>query len=91
MPDTRIRRQNSDVKETRASSPADHADLASKSDKMAVFYADLQGEFGACNSAFTELFAYSPQELIGREFTQRCSAGRKKQKSRTAINCRARF
>ena len=69
MPDTRIRRQNSDVKESRESSPADHADLASKSDKMAVFYADLQGEFGACNSAFTELFAYSPQELIGREFT----------------------
>ena len=35
---------------------------------MAVFYADLQGEFGACNLAFTQLFDYSPQELIGREF-----------------------
>ncbi len=36
---------------------------------MAVFYADLQGEFGACNAAFTRLLGYSPQELIGREFS----------------------
>ena len=35
---------------------------------MAVFYADLQGEFGSCNDGFSQLFGYSPQELIGREF-----------------------
>ena len=68
MPDMRMRRQNSDVKESRAVSPTDGGNLDAKSDNMAVFYADLQGKFGACNSAFTQLFAYSPQELIGREF-----------------------
>ena len=44
---------------------ADHNPIATQ---MAVFYTDLQGEFGACNSAFSQLFGYSPQELIGREF-----------------------
>ncbi len=68
MPDMRIRRHNSDVRETRVVSPTDREDLASNSDNMAVFYADLQGEFGACNSALTQLFDYSPQELIGRKY-----------------------
>ena len=36
---------------------------------MAIFYADLQGEFGGCNAVFSQLFGYSPQELIGREFS----------------------
>jgi PAS domain S-box-containing protein len=36
---------------------------------MAVFHADFQGEFSACNSEFTQLFGYSPQELAGRDFT----------------------
>ena len=36
---------------------------------MAVFYADLQGEFSACNAAFSQLIGYSPQELIGRDFS----------------------
>ena len=35
---------------------------------MAVFSADLQGDFIACNSTFTQLFGYSPQELLGRNF-----------------------
>jgi PAS domain S-box-containing protein len=69
MPDMPIRRDNSDVPELRAVSRPNARDLASISDNMAVFYADLQGEFGACNSAFARLFAYAPQELIGREFT----------------------
>jgi PAS domain S-box-containing protein len=34
----------------------------------AVFSADLQGDFTGCNSAFTQLFGYSPQELLGRNF-----------------------
>ncbi|HTZ81987.1 MAG TPA: sigma 54-interacting transcriptional regulator [Candidatus Acidoferrales bacterium] len=34
----------------------------------AVFYADLQGEFGACNAAFARLLAYSPADLVGRDF-----------------------
>ncbi len=33
---------------------------------MAVFSADLQGDFTACNSTFTQLLGYSPQELLGR-------------------------
>jgi transcriptional regulator with PAS, ATPase and Fis domain len=36
---------------------------------MAVFSADLQGEFIACNSAFTALFGYSPAEVLGRDFS----------------------
>ncbi len=36
---------------------------------MAVFSADLQGEFIACNSAFTVLFGYSPAEVLGRDFS----------------------
>ena len=35
---------------------------------MAVFSADLRGEFSACNAAFCGLFGYSSQELLGRDF-----------------------
>ncbi|HEY1679719.1 MAG TPA: sigma 54-interacting transcriptional regulator [Candidatus Sulfotelmatobacter sp.] len=37
--------------------------------RLAVFHADFQGEFSACNSEFTQLFGYLPQELAGRDFT----------------------
>jgi len=37
--------------------------------QLAVFYADLQGEFKACNSAFTGLLGYPTRELVGREFS----------------------
>jgi PAS domain S-box-containing protein len=43
-------------------------DSSSKPEQVAVFYADLQGEFGACNSVFSQFFGYSPQELVGRDF-----------------------
>ena len=33
----------------------------------AVFYTDMMGKFGACNSAFIKLFGYSPAELAGRD------------------------
>jgi PAS domain S-box-containing protein len=36
--------------------------------QMAVFSADLRGEFSACNAAFSKLMGYSSQELIGRDF-----------------------
>jgi PAS domain S-box-containing protein len=36
---------------------------------IAVFSADLQGEFTACNSGFTALLGYSPAEILGREFS----------------------
>jgi PAS domain S-box-containing protein len=36
---------------------------------MAVFSADLHGDFTACNPAFTQLLGYSPQELLGRNFS----------------------
>jgi PAS domain S-box-containing protein len=42
---------------------------ASAQSEMAVFSADLQGEFSACNAAFTRLFGYSSQELMGRDFS----------------------
>ena len=38
------------------------------SSETAVFYADLRGEFGACNATFARLLAYSPADLVGREF-----------------------
>lgn len=34
-----------------------------------LFCADLEGEFLACNSAFSQLFGYSPEELSGRDFS----------------------
>jgi len=37
--------------------------------QLAVFSADLQGEFKACNSAFTSLLGYPARELVGREFS----------------------
>jgi len=45
------------------------ASPARASAQMAVFYADLQGEFKACNSAFTSLLGYPTRELVGREFS----------------------
>ncbi|MGD1079342.1 MAG: sigma 54-interacting transcriptional regulator [Candidatus Sulfotelmatobacter sp.] len=37
--------------------------------QMAVFSTDLQGEFRACNAAFTGLVGYLPHELLGRDFS----------------------
>jgi len=34
-----------------------------------VFYADLHGQFGACNSEFVQMFGFSITELIGRDFS----------------------
>jgi PAS domain S-box-containing protein len=42
---------------------------AGKQPEMAVFSTDLQGEFRACNAAFTGLVGYSPQELLGRDLS----------------------
>lgn len=41
---------------------------AHPSDK-ALFCADLTGEIVGCNSAFTRMFGYGPQELSGRDFS----------------------
>jgi len=37
--------------------------------QIAVFSTDLQGEFRGCNAEFSRLVAYSPQELLGRDFS----------------------
>jgi PAS domain S-box-containing protein len=42
---------------------------ASAHSEMAVFSTDLRGEFRACNAAFSQLLGYSPQELLGRDFS----------------------
>ncbi len=39
------------------------------SNQPAIFYADLQGEFRACNSPFTAVSGYSAGELAGRIIT----------------------
>jgi len=36
---------------------------------MGGFSADLQGKFSACNQALSRLLGYTPQELIGRNFS----------------------
>jgi PAS domain S-box-containing protein len=63
-------RRSSDQQEpyTSASAPSRGANAASLPPQMAVFSADLQGEFTACNAAFSALFGYSPNELLGRDF-----------------------
>jgi PAS domain S-box-containing protein len=43
--------------------------LGPNSEAMSIFSADLQGDFNACNAAFSQLFGYSPQELLGRNFS----------------------
>jgi PAS domain S-box-containing protein len=57
---------SSDQQGPLASVPNDAANAASA--QLAVFSADLQGEFKACNAAFSRLFGYSSQELVGRDF-----------------------
>ncbi len=42
---------------------------ASAPSEIAVFSADLQGEFTACNAAFVRLFGYTSEELLGRDFS----------------------
>lgn len=39
------------------------------SPQMAVFYANLKGNFSACNAGFSQLLGFSPQELIGTDFS----------------------
>src|SRR5579863_3411547 len=81
-----IRRDNSEVQDSRDESQNAMSEPQSKTDQIAVFYADLQGEFGACNSAFSQLFGYAPQELIGREFTALFSrSGRASEKERAPL------
>src|SRR5271169_63372 len=61
--------QSSDQQEPFTSASADGVLAVSAQAQMAVFSADVQGEFTACNAAFTRLFEYSPQELLGRDFS----------------------
>ncbi len=57
---------SSDQQEPFTGAPNSAANVASA--QLAVFSADLQGEFKACNAAFSRLFGYSSQELVGRDF-----------------------
>ncbi|PYX51344.1 MAG: hypothetical protein DMG79_03325 [Acidobacteria bacterium] len=62
--------RSSDQHEPTTSAAAAVVDnTASPQPQMAVFSADLQGEFSACNAAFIKLFGYSSQELLGRDFS----------------------
>jgi len=38
-------------------------------ESLAVFTADLQGQFAACSAAFTQLLGYSAQEVVERKFS----------------------
>lgn len=62
--------RSSDQQEPLTSARTDGGENAAATQSpMAVFSADLQGEFIACNSAFTALFGYSPAEVLGRDFS----------------------
>jgi PAS domain S-box-containing protein len=62
--------RSSDQQEPLARVSADGGGKAApEQSQMAVFSADLQGEFSACNAAFIKLFGYSSQELLGRDFS----------------------
>jgi PAS domain S-box-containing protein len=55
-----------------ASSPAD-SNMDSRvrdavATAQAIFSADSQGNFTACNQVFIQLFGYEPQDLAGRKF-----------------------
>jgi len=52
-----------------SSSTGGGENTAPGSTTMAVFSADLEGGFSACNAAFTRLLGYSSQELVGRDFS----------------------
>lgn len=49
--------------------------------QLAIVHIDLNGKFGACNAAFTELLGYTPQELVRREFSEVFSPAEKMQNS----------
>jgi len=55
------------------SDPASRSDRAASSDfltrEIAIFHINLDGQFIACNSVFSRLFGYSPQELVERQFS----------------------
>jgi len=55
------------------------ANLNPASPQLAIVHIDLDGKFGACNAAFTELFGYTPQELVRREFSEIFSPAEKVQ------------
>jgi PAS domain S-box-containing protein len=61
-------RYSSDQHEPPAISRVNGAAKEESAAPQAVFYADLQGELGACNMAFTSLMGYAPEELVGRDF-----------------------
>jgi PAS domain S-box-containing protein len=65
--------RNSDEQLPRSNAGADSAANAvsagASTAPMAVFSADLQGDFTACNPTLAQLLGYSPQELLGRSFS----------------------
>jgi PAS domain S-box-containing protein len=63
-------RRSSDNRNLLTSSPTGGGEnTASVSPQMAVFSADLRGQFIACNSAFNELMGYSLLEVLERDFS----------------------
>jgi PAS domain S-box-containing protein len=62
--------RSSDPQEPLGSAPSNGGEnTALAPSQMGVFSADLEGEFNACNAAFTRLFGYSSEELMGRDFS----------------------
>src|SRR5208283_4133043 len=61
---------HNDAGNGKGESPAASASLLGlgSAAQMAVFSADLQGEFLGCNPAFSQLLGYSPGELLPRDF-----------------------
>ena len=61
---------SSDQQEPLTSARTDGGEPAAVTEpQKAVFSTDLEGEFRACNAAFTALLGYSPREFLGRDFS----------------------
>jgi PAS domain S-box-containing protein len=58
------------------------------SSPLAIFSTNLRGEFVACNSAFTKLLGYSPQDLIGRDLSAMFSPTLKGSRNDSVQLCR---
>lgn len=55
--------------EVQQTSSARNGTSSANTGEKALFCADLEGEFLACNKAFSQLFGYEPEELSGRDFS----------------------
>src|SRR5258708_8032590 len=80
-----ITNRNSELRSSMENGQSTGAQGGGKSD-IAVFSVDRQGNFLACNQAFTQLVGYESPELAGVKFTAMCSVEDRKQADATILS-----